>query len=84
MQSLGYVYLVTGRTRDAVGIYLRALELEPANAQFHLNLARAFVAYGDIEGARRHIEAARSIDPGVPDDVMETLEREAEQLRTKP
>jgi len=73
MRNLGYIYLVTGRTRDAVGMYLSAVELEPANAAFHIDLAKAFIAYGDTESARRHVEAARSIDPNLPEDLFERM-----------
>jgi len=74
MQNLGNLYLSTGRPREAVDIYLRAAALEPANAAIHIGLARAFIAYGDTASARRHVEAARSIDPGLPADLLERLQ----------
>lgn len=76
MQNLGYIYLVTGRTRKAAGIYLQAVELEPANYMIHISLAKAFIAYGDIESARRHIDAARSIEPRLAPGLLEDLQKE--------
>lgn len=76
MQNLGYIHLVTGRARDAVGMYLRAVELEPANPMLHVSLAKAFIAYGDIDSARRHVDAARSIDPHLPESLLEDIQRE--------
>ena len=76
MQNLGYIYLVTGRAREAVGSYLSAVELEPANPVLHVSLAKAFVAYGDIDSARRHVEAAQSIDPGLPESLLEDIRKE--------
>ncbi len=71
MQNLGFIYLATGRARDAVGIYLSAVELEPANAILHISLAKAFFEFGDPDSARRHIEAARSIDPAAVERLEE-------------
>jgi len=76
MQNLGYIYLVTGRTREATGIYLQAAELEPANYMIHISLAKAFIAYGDIESARRHIDTARSIEPRLAPGLLEDLQKE--------
>ncbi len=76
LQNLGYIYLVTGRAREAVGSYLQAVELEPANPVLHVNLAKAFVAFGDIDSARRHVDAARSIDPGLPESLLDDIRKE--------
>jgi tetratricopeptide (TPR) repeat protein len=83
MQYVGYIHIVKGRPREAVDIYLRAVELELANPQYHVNLARAFVAYGDIDSARRHIDAARSIDPRVPENLLESLQKEIADLQAR-
>jgi Flp pilus assembly protein TadD len=54
----------------------RAVEIEPAYPQIHVGLAKAYVAAGDIESARRHVEAARSLDPRLPEDLLEELRGE--------
>jgi Flp pilus assembly protein TadD len=41
----------------------RALELKPDLPSAHLNIAIVLLRRGDVEGARRRLETALSIDP---------------------
>jgi Tfp pilus assembly protein PilF len=83
MQHVGYIHLVKGRAREAVDIYLRAAELEPANPQYHVNLARAFVAAGDMDSAKRHVDAARSIEPRLSPSLLEDLQKEIAEIQPR-
>ncbi|MCI0418576.1 MAG: tetratricopeptide repeat protein, partial [Acidobacteria bacterium] len=63
-QSLGQVRLLQksyARARDA---FLRALKLDPANAQAHLGLGHVFMSEGDDAGAQREFESALKSSTG--------------------
>jgi tetratricopeptide (TPR) repeat protein len=68
--ALGYVYALLGaaysRQRmfdEAVDAFERRLELQPAEAAAHLELAQALADSGDEESAGAHFEAALALDP---------------------
>jgi len=66
--SLGYVYYVQGRFRDAVAAYQRAIEARPKNAMTHWNLADALRHVGRQPDARWEYQRATElfdIDLGV-------------------
>lgn len=76
--------LEPNRAPDA---YLKALELDPANADAHVNLGRLYQLSGDLRSAKRHYEQALAIagthalaayNLGTVFDELNELERAAE------
>jgi len=59
-ESYGDLLAEISTPAEALLNYLRAIELEPANAGVHLKAARAYVSLGNPEGAEKH--ALRAID----------------------
>ncbi|MDQ3728668.1 MAG: SARP family transcriptional regulator [Actinomycetota bacterium] len=53
--------LAAGRSEEAVGLARRLVELEPFDENFHEVLIRALAQAGDNDGARRQLEACRSV-----------------------
>jgi DNA-binding transcriptional MerR regulator len=51
------------RLEEAALFYRRALELEPADANIHFNLANVLFGTGDVDGATRHYKEALGCDP---------------------
>ncbi|GEM_PF-2068586 len=43
--------------------YRELLDISPGNAEFHFNIAQAYVRAGDMENARRHADKAAELDP---------------------
>jgi Flp pilus assembly protein TadD len=58
LHQLGETYLKLGRVGEAVEFYERGVQLRPQRAELHLNLARAYVAAGRQDDARRSLDAA--------------------------
>ena len=56
---------LNGRLRDAVAVYLRALDINPIFASAHANLVGAYGRMGNAEQAEAHYNAALSIDPDI-------------------
>jgi Tfp pilus assembly protein PilF len=52
------------RDDEALAELNRALQLKPDLPSAHLNIAIVLLRKNDTAGARRHLEAALSIDPG--------------------
>jgi tetratricopeptide (TPR) repeat protein len=52
---LGVVYGVTGRHREAVAMFTRAVELQPDDSQAWFNLALSEAQLGEIGAAREHL-----------------------------
>jgi len=50
-----------GKEADAIGMYRRALELDPHLAEAHYNLATLFDQSGDSRAAIRHINEYRKL-----------------------
>ena len=69
-EALGYVYALLGAVysrqrmfEEAIEAFERRLELQPAEAAAHLELAQALADSGDEESAAAHFEAALALDP---------------------
>jgi tetratricopeptide (TPR) repeat protein len=56
LNQLGETYLKLGRTGEGVGFYEQAVGLRPERAELHLNLARAYLAAGRRDDARRELQ----------------------------
>jgi Flp pilus assembly protein TadD len=61
--SLGYDLLQAGDLKGAHGAYARAVELEPARASAHYNLARILARMGDRSKALEHFLKAVELQP---------------------
>jgi tetratricopeptide (TPR) repeat protein len=61
--GLGGALAMEGRDDEALIEYRQALQLKPLPTA-HLNIALLCIKKGDVAEARRHLEAALSIDPG--------------------
>jgi hypothetical protein len=72
--SEGNVLRRTGRVADALSAYRRAVELEPAFASGHYNLAIALREQGDLRGAVLAFRTAARLDPADMDAVQNVVE----------
>ncbi len=63
LSELGNLALSGGFRSAARTAYLQAVRHHPANKVGHVNLANLMQLERDLEGARRHYEAALAIDP---------------------
>jgi tetratricopeptide (TPR) repeat protein len=61
--NLANIHYEKGEFPKAVELYRRALELDPANAQVHVEIALTYAEMGDFEQARRHYLAAVKLNP---------------------
>jgi tetratricopeptide (TPR) repeat protein len=65
-QLLGVAHGQAGETEKAISYFRKEIELAPKNATAHYNLGIALRQAGDLEGAAASFEAARAIDPDLP------------------
>ena len=65
--ALGYVHASRVQYAEAVPYYLRALELDPKNAQTMMDLSRSYMALDRFDEAVTWQERALVIDPLLPD-----------------
>lgn len=56
-----------GRREVAIGLWQRTISLEPGNAALHTELARAYLANGEVPQGLNHYALARQISPEDPD-----------------
>ena len=70
---LGLAALDIGQNTRAVFALERVLALEPNNARARAEIARAYLALGEVETARKEFETVQR--QGVPADVSQTLDR---------
>ncbi|HMX16999.1 MAG TPA: tetratricopeptide repeat protein, partial [Rhodocyclaceae bacterium] len=70
---LGIAALEAGETTRAIFALERAVTVDPGNARARAELARAYLAAGETDAARREFERVRKQD--VPADVKRTIDR---------
>ncbi len=61
--NLGVVLSASGRYRDAISLYRKAIGTDPQNAVIHNNLGNAYQALGESEEAAASLERAVAINP---------------------
>ena len=61
--NLGFVLLEAHKFAEAVPVLQQAVRMRPSNAQFHYELAQAWLGSGNIEQARLETVAVRRLDP---------------------
>ncbi len=74
-RHLGAALHEIGLIEEAIGAYLRALQLDGAHAPTLHNLALARLASGDEPGARSELERLRSFDAAAATELEGALER---------
>jgi protein O-mannosyl-transferase len=62
--SLGVALQISGKDRDAIVAYRKAVEIEPHHTDVHLTLGALLENLGEISEAITHYEQAIKIDPG--------------------
>jgi protein O-mannosyl-transferase len=65
-QLLGVAHGQAGQTQKAIEYFRKEIELAPKNATAHYNLGIALRQSGDLTGAAASFEAAKAIDPNLP------------------
>jgi len=65
-QLLGVAHGQAGETEKAIAYFRKEIELAPKNATAHYNLGIALRQAGDMAGAAASFEAAKAIDPNLP------------------
>jgi len=63
LNELAHVYMLAGKTEDALGRLEEMLRRDPQSARAHNNAAATYVAQGNTEKALEHLEAAVRLDP---------------------
>lgn len=61
LSRLGLTLHLAGRTKDAIGPLREAIELDPAHADYHLRLARAYSTLGDGAAASQAAQKAAAM-----------------------
>lgn len=61
--TIAHYYIITYRYREAVELYLKAVDLNPQLAQAQRDLGINYLRINNIFGARYHIQKAFDIDP---------------------
>ena len=67
-------FLRIGRLIEAKEHAMRATQLEPSRADWHVALARVYAAAGFDKKARRETEIALHLDPAMADELLEEFE----------
>lgn len=85
-RELCSAYLELGRTRDALPVAQRAVELRPDDPTLRCNLAVVLLLISDLDGARREVSAAGAADPKDPvtRNVAKVIEDVAAGRRKRP
>lgn len=60
-----------GELEPAITAWKKVLELDPANAQAHLNLGVALQVQGDLAEGARHLQQAQLLDSGIGENESE-------------
>jgi serine/threonine-protein kinase len=85
---LGLCFGLLGRTKEALEVISRGIELEPYNANVRASSAWASIMIGDYETAERVLAKALDLDPNAPyalwthGSVLRYLARNAESIAT--
>jgi tetratricopeptide (TPR) repeat protein len=61
------LYMVRKYYPEAVGLYIRLIELDPKNALYHNKLGIAYHTMGDLGRAKRAYQAAVKLNPAYPE-----------------
>jgi tetratricopeptide (TPR) repeat protein len=61
--NLGMAYADTGQTKEALGAFKRAIQLNPAKVDNHFGLAMAAQVAGDSAGAEQALKQAIAVSP---------------------
>lgn len=65
LNALGDVCDAQGQEAEALACYRKVLELDPEDAQAHLNLGEYYYDSGDLAHAEKHCQQAVGFDPGL-------------------
>ncbi len=82
--NLGYAYRKIKDYARSVEAYQRALSLRPDYAQAHDYLARTYLAMGNREGAMRHYEILRRLDPRMAERLLHAIQANDPDLDSSP
>jgi hypothetical protein len=63
LYDLAISFTAKGQLNEAIAAWKKVLELDPRNAQAHMNLAVALEWQGNLSEAATHLQQAREIDP---------------------
>ena len=66
LNSLGLGLSLTGHSDEALTIFLRAIELDPASSPVHLNLGAEHLRRREPERALSHLDEAVRLQPNIP------------------
>ncbi len=75
-------FQVDGKYDDAIGQYIKAIEIDPADAKLHYNVGTAFQAKEDFEHAEKAYNKSLEIDPNYA-KAKTALENLAKQINNK-
>jgi tetratricopeptide (TPR) repeat protein len=70
VRRLGIILQDQGASLQAAPILMKAVELEPANAELKVRLAKVYVGVGELTNALNHAWAALDLDPALEDAVL--------------
>lgn len=80
--NLGYAYRKLKDYTRSVEAYRRALDLRPDYAPAHDYLARTYLAMGNREGAMRHYEILRRLDPRMAERLLRAIQANDPELES--
>ncbi|MBK7643208.1 MAG: 4Fe-4S binding protein [Planctomycetes bacterium] len=77
LENLAGMLCATGRFRDGLELYDRALEIDAHDPATHVLAAQAALGLNDAALARRHLEQALALRPGMPEaqSLLQALDR---------
>lgn len=76
LYGLARKYILENNYDRAIEMLNRAADETPTDPKVHIDIARVYIAAGDIDSARKHAEAARNLDPRLPEELLENIQRE--------
>jgi arylsulfatase A-like enzyme/Tfp pilus assembly protein PilF len=80
-ESLAKALVATGRTKDAIGAFGKAIEVDPLKPEPHLALARIYALERQPSLARQHAELGSRRDPGQGYEILAALMMDAGRPR---